>query len=162
MSALHILVTCCGAAAEGIGFVLVLREARRLRRDELNDIGALERFKQSVKATIRNPTPADLGTLTAGGASAAQAEVTVPGPESLHDEMRRRYCELDERLVATRQEVDALRSQLNAREVKLTKQEREREQEHKQDIDRATRNERRGAYVFLLGVALNLVAALIS
>jgi hypothetical protein len=61
MSAVHIVAASLGGAAEFVGAFLVLREAARLRRNELGEIGAFGRFWDGVKQTIRNPAPVEIG-----------------------------------------------------------------------------------------------------
>jgi len=165
MSAVHIVAASLGGAAQFVGAFLVLREAARLRRSELGQIGAFGRLWDGVKQTIRNPAPVEIGPMSARAVSSATATITVRGPESPEEELRRRVQELEDGLRRTQElvtsEARSLRERIDSVTTYYEKQIGELREKRRSDIARAITRERVGTRVFLAGVIFSLVANLI-
>jgi hypothetical protein len=167
MSAVHIVAASLGGAAQFVGALLVLREAARLRRSELGQIGAFGRLWDGVKQTIRNPAPVEIGPMSARAvsSSSATATITVRGPESPEEELRRRVQELEDGLRRTQElvtsEARSLRERIDSVTTYYEKQTGELREKRRSDIARAITRERVGTRVFLAGVIFSLVANLI-
>jgi hypothetical protein len=165
MSAVHIVAASLGGAAQFVGALLVLREAARLRRSELGQIGAFGRLWDGVKQTIRNPAPVEIGPMSARAVSSATATITVRGPESPEEELRRRVQELEDGLRRTQElvtsEARSLRERIDSVTTYYEKQTGELREKRRSDIARAITRERVGTRVFLAGVIFSLVANLI-
>jgi hypothetical protein len=141
MSAVHIVAASLGGAAQFVGALLVLREAARLRRSELGQIGAFGRLWDGVKQTIRNPAPVEIGPMSARAVSSATATITVRGPESPEEELRRRVQELEDGLRRTQElvtsEARSLRERIDSVTTYYEKQTGELREKRRSDIARA-------------------------
>ena len=166
MSAAHIILAVCGGVAEFIGFSLVLWESNRLRYKELGRVGSIRNLWQIAIETIRNPAPAELRGASAGARSSATATIEVtPGTHDPLELLRRRVSELEGRVTATQAALDshtgAMRGQMAELAATLDKRMADLRETRRSDLARAISNERRGAYIFLFGVACNLAANLV-
>jgi hypothetical protein len=167
MSAVHVVAASLGGVAQLVGFALVLREARRLARTELGRIDRFGKLAAAMKETILNPAPAFLKGAAAEAKAGAQALVTAPlaAPETPTEKLQRRLGELERDLRLTQEQFAAqtrdVRKRVDDIAMDYEKRIDELQETRKTDIERTIRNARIGAYVFLFGVALNLIASLV-
>jgi hypothetical protein len=158
----HALTAILSAAAEVVGFSLVLREAWRLRREELGHVSRLRKLWNDLKETIENPVTAgderawwDLGSrYSVQDTSLSSDEVSGP---SLLDQVIRLERHLDAlaaRAQTIEQRVQAVAGEFDAHAAAT-------QAARRSDIGRRVRGETVGASIFLIGVALNLAANLI-
>ena len=143
MSAVHIVAASLGGAAQFVGAFLVLREAARLRRNELGQIGAFRRFWVAVKQTIRNPAPVEIGPMSASATSSLSAMITVREPETPEEELRRRVQELEDGLRRTKELVVSEARSLRDRIDSVTTHHEEQIGELREKRDRTSHGQSR-------------------
>lgn len=130
-------------------------------------LGPIGSFWEEVKRTIRNPAPVELRLSPAVARSSASiGAITVGGPETPADELRRRVGELEESLRLAREqfasEARDTRTKIDGIAEYLEKRIRELDEQRKSDLRRAIRNQDVGMAVFLAGVVFSLVANLVA
>lgn len=162
----HAIVAVIGGAAEFIGFGLVLRESSRLRHEELGHISRLRKLWGIVRETIENPAPQVIVAPAASAVSGTGHLDIKTFHEDAMDALRRRVDELEGRQTATQEQLAShtqeVRSRVEAVGADLNERFQQVQEKRRSDIARAISNERRGAGIFLLGVAFNLAANLIT
>lgn len=168
MTAGHTILAVLGGTAEVVGFGLVLRESNRARHEDLGEIGRFRAFWDAIRETIRNPAPQIFELHTAASVSAT-GSLRIDADhrdENPVDELRRRVDGLGQDLAATREQLDAhaqeIRNRVDGLDAGLSARILQLHESRRSDIDRRIRNEKRGAGIFLLGVAFNLAANLVA
>jgi hypothetical protein len=104
--------------------------------------------------------------MSAHAGSSATAPITVRGPETPEEQLRRRIQELEDGLRRTQElvasEARSLRERIDSVTTHYEKQIGELRETRRSDMARAITRERVGTRVFLAGVIFSLVANLVK
>jgi hypothetical protein len=166
VSAPHILAIL-GAAAQFAGFLIVLRELRRLNRQELGHTSKWQELKDIVIETINNPAPMALQVDVAESVLAFDGDLqVVPQVADPIQDLRNRVGQLEHQMKNAKDQVlsraDEIRAELDSKAAEIQNQFAALQEQRKSDVERAITNQRSGTILFLLGVTLTLASSLAS